>query len=140
MPHELSIGMRQKAAIARTLAMKSSLLLMDEPFASLDEQTRLRLNRELVDIWIQEKNSILFVTHSIQEALVLGTRILLMSARPCCILAEWNLPGNHKSGTERQQERLNSPQLHALSQEILQKMELCCPPGSNKACRCTERG
>ena len=136
MPHELSVGMRQKTAIARSLVMGAPLLLMDEPFASLDEQTRLRLNREVVDIWLREQRTILFVTHSIQEALVLGTRVVLMSARPGCIVEQWELPAEHSSGLERQRERLESPKYRRLEAEILDKMELCCPPGSECDCRC----
>ncbi len=136
MPHELSVGMRQKTAIARSLVMGAPLLLMDEPFASLDEQTRLRLNREVVDIWLREQRTILFVTHSIQEALVLGTRVVLMSARPGCIVEQWELPGEHGSGEERQKERLGAARYRGLAAEILGRMELCCPPGSDCACRC----
>jgi NitT/TauT family transport system ATP-binding protein len=130
MPHELSVGMRQKVSIARGLIMEPQLLLMDEPFASLDEQTRLRLNREVVDIWIREPMTILFVTHSIQEALVVGTRIVLMSARPGCIISEWKLGSHGESGAERQRERLELSEYRDLSLELLNKMELCCPPES----------
>lgn len=131
MPHELSVGMKQKVSIARGLIMGPQLLLMDEPFASLDEQTRLRLNREVVDIWLRKPMTVLFVTHSIQEALVVGTRVVLMSARPGCIISEWNLGSHGASGAERQRERLESSEYRDLSLELLNKMELCCPPESS---------
>jgi NitT/TauT family transport system ATP-binding protein len=137
MPHQLSIGMRQKASIARALAMGSDILLMDEPFASLDEQTRLRLNRELVDIWRQEHKSILFVTHSITEALVMSTRIILLSSRPACIIGDWKLKNTHTSGTQQQYDRLHDPEIQKLSDHILTKLELCCPPGQ-QPCACKE--
>ena len=120
MPHELSGGMQQKAAIARALVMDSDLLLMDEPFSSLDEQTRLRLNRELIGIWERERKTILFITHSIQEALLLGTRVILMSVRPGRIIKEWDLSGEKPA--------LDSIPFMTMVQHIRGKMGLCCPP------------
>lgn len=81
-PHALSGGMKQRAAIARALAVKPSLLLMDEPFGALDAQTRTRLQGELNDIWTATGVSILFVTHSIEEAVRLGHRIIVMGTDP----------------------------------------------------------
>jgi NitT/TauT family transport system ATP-binding protein len=80
--HELSGGMRQRASLARALALDPPILLMDEPFAALDAMTRDSLHDELQGIWQQTNKTILFVTHNVREALVLGDRILLMSARP----------------------------------------------------------
>jgi NitT/TauT family transport system ATP-binding protein len=78
-PHQLSGGMKQRAAIARSLAVKPNIILMDEPFASLDAQTRANLQKELLSIKEQEDMTVIFITHNIQEALILGTRVLCMA-------------------------------------------------------------
>ncbi len=81
-PHQLSGGMKQRVAIARSLALDPAMLLMDEPFASLDALTRRKMQEELLGIWEATRKTILFVTHSIQEAVLLGDRILILSAGP----------------------------------------------------------
>ncbi len=87
--HEISGGMKQRVALARALALNPQVLLMDEPFAALDAQSRDTLHAELQSIWAQTGTTILFVTHNVREALVLGTRVLLMSARPGRIKHEY---------------------------------------------------
>lgn len=86
--HQLSGGMRQRVALARALAVDAGLLLMDEPFASLDSQTKDMLHRELQRIWWETKKSIVFVTHDVKEAVLLGDRVLIMSAAPGSVIHE----------------------------------------------------
>src|SRR5436309_13308794 len=84
-PHQLSGGMRQRGAIARAFVTDPAMLLMDEPFAALDAQNRTILQAELLRIWEETRKTVLYVTHSVEEALLLGDRIVLMTAQPGCI-------------------------------------------------------
>jgi sulfonate transport system ATP-binding protein len=92
-PHTLSGGMKQRAAIARALAMEPRILLMDEPFAALDAMTRAQMQEELLQLWEETRFTVLFVTHSISEAIRIGTRILVLSAHPGRVKAELNGAG-----------------------------------------------
>jgi NitT/TauT family transport system ATP-binding protein len=99
-PHTLSGGMKARVAIARALAMQPEILLMDEPFAALDALTRRQMQEELQKLWEEIRFTMLFVTHSIEEALVVGNRILLLSPHPGRVRAELNSHqfGLHSAG------------------------------------------
>ena len=93
-PHMLSGGMKQRVAIARGMAMEPDILLMDEPFAALDALTRRRMQDELLMLWEETRFTVLFVTHSIPEAIKIGSRILLLSPHPGEVKAELNSAGS----------------------------------------------
>ena len=120
-PHELSGGMKQKAAIARTLALDPAVLLMDEPFSNLGEQTRNRLDIELLGIWERDRKTVIFVTHAIEEAITLADRIILLTARPGRIQREFviDLPRPRS---------IFSAEVAQLHKEVLKHFMLCCAP------------
>jgi NitT/TauT family transport system ATP-binding protein len=113
-PHTLSGGMKARVAIARALAMQPEILLMDEPFAALDALTRRRMQEELQALWEEVRFTMLFVTHSIEEALVVGNRILLLSPHPGRVRAEINSHqfGLHSAGSAEFQAATN--RIHGL--------------------------
>ncbi|HEY1723326.1 MAG TPA: ABC transporter ATP-binding protein [Magnetospirillaceae bacterium] len=90
-PHQLSGGMKQRASVARAFANDPEILLMDEPFAALDEQNKALLQEELLRLWGETKKTVIFITHSIDEALVLSDRVLVMSRRPGRLKAEFKI-------------------------------------------------
>jgi len=95
LPRELSGGMQMRVSIARALASQPTLLLMDEPFAALDEFTRHKLDDDLAALWHERALTVLFVTHSIQEAVYLSTRVVAMAARPGRVLAQLDIAAPH---------------------------------------------
>ena len=104
-PGELSGGMQQRVALARTLAYEPQMLLMDEPFGALDAQTRELMQEELTDIWQQNRRTVLFVTHDIEEAIYLSDRIIVFTARPGRIKADLrvNLPRPRSAAIRKSQ-------------------------------------
>jgi NitT/TauT family transport system ATP-binding protein len=88
LPHQLSGGMRMRVQLARALALDPAVLLMDEPFASLDAQTRSHMHQLLQQVWMQDRKTVVFVTHDVREALVLGDRVIVMAARPGRVLQD----------------------------------------------------
>ena len=91
-PHELSAGMKQRVAVARAFLSKAQLLLMDEPFGALDAMTRQTLQQELLNEWTASRRTVLFVTHDFDEAVLLSTRVLVMTSQPGRISAEFEIP------------------------------------------------
>jgi NitT/TauT family transport system ATP-binding protein len=110
-PRELSGGMRQRVAIGRALAIDTPIVLMDEPFGALDEQTRLLMGEWLLDIWRRTRKTVVFVTHSLHEALALSTRVVVMTARPGRIKSVIELPMTYPRSME-------SPEIVALRSKL----------------------
>lgn len=94
-PHQISGGMRQRTSLARTLAYNPSVILMDEPFGALDAQTRMTLQTELIRIWSEHAKTILFVTHDLSEAILLGQRVIGFSRQPGTIIRDFDVPFAH---------------------------------------------
>lgn len=108
-PHTLSGGMKQRVAIARGMALEPEILLMDEPFAALDEMTRTHMQDELLALWAETRTTILFVTHSITEAVKVGSRILLLTPHPGEVKCEIQSDGSNEPGLDglRPSERIH---------------------------------
>ena len=112
-PHTLSGGMKQRVAIARAMAMEPAVLLMDEPFAALDALTRRKMQDELLQLWSDTRFTVIFVTHSIEEAIIIGSRILVLSPHPGRVKAELNahqyaLSNAGDGGFQRLQHRIHT--------------------------------
>jgi NitT/TauT family transport system ATP-binding protein len=103
-PSELSGGMRQRVAIARTLILSPRIILMDEPFGALDPTTRLHMQALLVDLWREAQATVFFVTHSIEEAVYLGDRVYVFSSSPGTVLREMQVPPPDRPPREMQRE------------------------------------
>ncbi len=114
-PHELSGGMRQRAALARALAQEAGLLLMDEPFGALDAITRDLLHDELESLWIDRGFTVLFVTHNVREAARLGDRIVLLTSRPGRVAATYPVD------MERPR-RIDSPEIAGLAATVTDQL------------------
>ena len=113
-PHMLSGGMKMRVAIARAMALEPDILLMDEPFAALDALTRRTMQQELLALWDQLHFTVLFVTHSIQEAILIGSRILVLSPHPGRVRAELDTSGLDFSNSDRPEFGAMSKRIHNL--------------------------
>jgi NitT/TauT family transport system ATP-binding protein len=129
-PHTLSGGMKQRVAIARALAMQPQVLLMDEPFAALDALTRRRMQQELLALAAEVGFTLLFVTHSIEEALVIGHRIVLLSPHPGQVRAELNCHGFDLQSVGHPAFQAQAQRIHRL---LFDEPELACPPEAPSA-------
>ncbi|MDP2728351.1 MAG: ABC transporter ATP-binding protein [Dehalococcoidia bacterium] len=121
-PYQLSGGMRQRIGLARALSVSPEMLLMDEPFASVDAQTRELMHEELLSIWQQFKRTVVFVTHSIDEAIVLSDRILVLSARPGTIKLEMEVPLPRPRWVTNVRETKEFVMLRAKAWEVLKQV------------------
>lgn len=116
-PHELSGGMKQRVGIARALAVDPRILLMDEPFNALDMITRMRLQKELIQLWSLSGKTIVFVTHDIDEAVFLGTRVVTLGGNPSTITSITRIGLSHPR-------KRTSPEFHALKGKIMSDLGL----------------
>ncbi len=114
LPATLSGGMRQRVSVARALAIEPEILLMDEPFASLDAQLRIILQNELVQLWDSDRRTVVFITHSLEEAIFLGDRVVIMTSRPGTFHSDFVVPFERP----RDQSLRGEPEFAQLKEEI----------------------
>ena len=117
-PHELSGGMRQRVAVARTWAADPDVILMDEPFAAVDAMTRLTLQEELGRLCAATRKTVFFITHSVEEAVFLGDRVLVMTKRPGTIKATLDVP-RHGQGGRDWDSFTGDPEMRAISEKVM---------------------
>lgn len=118
-PHQLSGGMRQRVALMRTFLFKRDLMLLDEPFGALDALTRTMMQRWLLDVWQKHRRTILFITHDVDEAIFLGDRVLVMSARPGRVKLEQRI----ELPRPRSAELLTAPEFIRIKRDLLDAIE-----------------
>ena len=121
-PHELSGGMRQRVAIARTLILEPRIILMDEPFGALDPPTRTRMQDNLVALWREQSPTVFFITHSVEEAVYLGDHVLIFSTSPGTILKEIRLPPPDRPALEAQRDPKFQETVWGI-RDIIEKLE-----------------
>jgi len=126
-PMELSGGMQQRVAIAATLILRPRILLMDEPFGALDPKTRLRMQELMVQLWKEQQGTVFFVTHSVEEALYLGDRVLRMAARPGRLVEIVPAPRPEESPEVMRQK----PWFNEMVRELLRRLEQDAPAGGD---------
>lgn len=126
-PRQLSGGMRQRVSIARAFASDPEVLLMDEPLGALDAQTRIILQQELISLWEQNRKTVLYVTHSLEEAILLGDRVVLMTACPGTVKAQYDIgfarPRQHELTGTREFAEVTLSIWKSLQEEVVRSME-----------------
>ena len=119
-PKELSQGMRQRVALARTFCLDAALLLMDEPFGALDAQTKLQLEEVLLSLWNDQRRTVIFITHDLSEAIALSDRVIVMAARPGKIIADLRIDLPRPRSVRKLQ---STPRYHEIYADIWSKLE-----------------
>lgn len=133
-PHQLSGGMRQRAALARTLAVDPSVLLLDEPFSAVDAQTRIMLQHDLAQTLMTAKKTALLITHDLQEAVILSDRVLVMSRRPGKIIDEIRIDIPDR---DHPLKRRNDPKVIGYIERLMEKLDIGHPTMDDQALKAT---